>query len=248
MENGTVSKIGTNDVPKADSVSGLDLLYGVPLLWAAEFYIGMILLGYILLRSGGIEYKLEDHPVAILLTTFCSALITIVVTWVLVCRKYHKSFLDGFRITRVSRKTILTSLLMGAGYAVIGTLLCSRYSTGKGLFELMAQTPTGLACVLLLSIALPPVEEMYYHGFLFPALQKSWGNVAAVLAVTFWFGGMHGAQLIHDPIGIPIVVVAVAMWTVQRLVTKSLTAPLISHLTYNSCLVMITLVQLAFKK
>ncbi|MFC1453720.1 lysostaphin resistance A-like protein [Verrucomicrobiota bacterium] len=180
-------------------------------------------------------------------STCISAVATLIVTWALVCRKYRKPFYDGFLITRVSRRTVLVSLLIGVGYALIALLLMSKFSTGKSLLEQIARTPIGLTYLLVLMIALPPVEELYYRGFLFPALQKSWGSVAAVLVVTVWFGAAHSAQLMQDPIGILIVALAGAIWTVQRLVTASLTVPLISHLTYNSCLIVATIAEIAMK-
>jgi len=227
-------------------VHGIDVLIGVPILWGVELLLGVTLVVWLFL-VWGMSAHLEDHPAAILISTFASAVATLIVTWVLVCRKYHKPFVAGFLITRVSRRTVLISLLIGAGYALVAALLFSKFSTGKGLLEQMAQTPIGLFCVLVMTVALPPVEELYYRGFLFPALQKSWGSVAAVLVVAVWFGMAHGAQLIQDPIGIPIIAFAGAMWTVQRLVTGSLTSSLISHLTYNSCMIVATIAEIAMK-
>jgi membrane protease YdiL (CAAX protease family) len=230
--------------PKWDAVHGMDVLIGVPILWAIEIVLGVILVVCVVVASGSPEH-LENHPVAILIVTYISTAVALLVTWLLVCKKYGKSFCEGFIITRVSKRTVLLSLALGIGYALIAALLSTKFTTGESMIEKLISTPTGLLCILILTVTLPPFEELYFRGFLFPALQRSWGSIAALLTVIAWFGIAHAAQLLKDPIMIPIVATAGAIFTIQRLVTKSLTAPMISHLTYNLCLTVLTLIQTA---
>jgi membrane protease YdiL (CAAX protease family) len=54
----------------------------------------------------------------------------------------------------------------------------------------------GVPMLVTVVIAAPFGEELFFRGFAFPALRKSWGLVAAVVASGAMFSAMHG-----DPIG-----------------------------------------------
>jgi len=226
---------------RRDSVHGVDLLIGVSILWGVEIFTGIALVICLICLSG-MPLHIAEHPLALFASTCISGLATLLVTWILVCRKYGKRFLDGFCLTRVSGRTVLVSLLLGIGYALIAAAISCRYSTGEGLMEEIARSPLGFGCLAVLMIFIPPVEELYYRGFLFPALQNSFGSVVATLAVSIWFGAAHVPQLVHDWTSIPLVLLAGTIWTVQRLVTGSLMPSLISHLTYNGSLLLLSVV------
>ncbi len=52
-----------------------------------------------------------------------------------------------------------------------------------------------LAIVMLFAVVLGPVyEELFFRGFLFPLLAKSFGALLGVLLSAFLFGLLHGAQ------------------------------------------------------
>ena len=217
------------------SVRGLDLLIGVPILWGMELLLGILLVLWV-----GPQLSLPDHPVALLVVTLTSGAATVLVTWLLVCRKYRKSFTDGFRLSRPTKKSLWGAVLIGIGLALAGVAVSNAFSTGKHLFTQMSSTTTGLVSLAIMVLLLPPMEELYYRGFLFPALEKKFGPWPATLAVIVWFAAAHSIQSMEDWIAIPVVFVAGAIWTVQRRVTGSLTAPLLTHWTYNGCLCVIS--------
>lgn len=223
---------------KWGSAHGLDLLIVIPILWGLELALGIILV-----LSLGASFSPKEHPVPILFTALISAVLTFVITWLFVCKKYGKSFTNGFFISRPTKKTYAISLSIGIIYGLIAATLMSRFSTELSFMSQMATTPTGLLCIIILAMLLPPVEEMYYRGFIFPVLFHKWGPIPAVLVVIVWFAAAHSFQLAQDWIGIPVVAVAGAIWTMQRLVTGSLTQSLITHWTYNLCLVVVSLVE-----
>jgi len=221
-------------------VRGLDLLIGVPILWFVELVLGILLLCWTGL-------SLSDYPVAVLVMSLLGACATVLVSWLLVCRKYGMGFFEGFRLSRPSGRTVRRCVLVAALCAVIGASLQERFSTGQSLLARMTETPTGFVCVVLLALLLPPVEELYYRGFIFPALRRKIGGVAATVVVALWFAGVHAFQQNGDWIVLPIIAVVGAIWTVQRLVSDALTASMITHWAYNATLVLLALVAKALE-
>lgn len=216
--------------PGPHSVSGLDLLAGVGIIWAVE-----LVLGIVLESSGGLSTS-GFGPVMILVTSMLGAAATFVVCWLFVCRKYGKSLVEGFAIRRVPSKTIFLSVAIGLAGAVAATALISQFGTGKSLMEKLLSTPAGFAVMVFLGLTVPPFEEIYYRGFIFPVLSRKLGVAGGILLVVVWFGSAHAFQLAKDPAALIIVVVMGLVWTLQRHLSKSLVPSIVSHWTYNAAL------------
>jgi len=222
----------------AKEVRGLDLLIGVPIIWAAQLVLGVLTVLWL-----GMPSALEDHPFTVLGVTLAGGAVTVLVSWFLVCRKYRKSFTDGFLITRPSKKTLMYGIAVGIGLAIGGSILVTLFATGEHPFTQMAESLSGLISIALIALLLPPVEELYYRGFIFPVIERKFGGLPAILIVIIWFAAAHLAQSLDDWIAIPVTCALGAVLTIQRRITGSLTMPLVTHWTYNLCLVIATLVQ-----
>ena len=218
------------------SVSGIDLLIGVPVVWLGELTIATFLILFV----GG-EDVIIEYPRFLVVSGLASGLITLLVSWSLVCRKYKRSFFEGFTLTPIGEKGLRRSVVIGIAGALGGSLLMYGFSTGESFVAQITSTRNGFLAFAALALILPPVEEVYYRGFIFPALEKKLGGVWAIVAVTVWFGLVHAAQLAGDWAGIPVVMAMGAIWTVQRYVSGSLTPSLISHWVYNFSLVLLGL-------
>jgi len=217
---------------------GLDLLIGISIVWAVEIALGILLVVWI-----GPSLELENHPVPLLVVTLTSGTATFLVSWWLMCRKYGKTFTEGFRITRPTRKTAGVSILLAMVMVILLQLFDSLFSisTGEHLFIKMLETPQSMAVLLVLFVTLPFVEEFYYRGFIYPILEKKLSGVPAALIVILWFTAVHVPQANGDYLAIPCIMVLGSIFTLQRAVTGSLTASLITHWIYNAILAVITL-------
>jgi membrane protease YdiL (CAAX protease family) len=207
---------------------------GVAILWAAE-----VALGVGLFITGGIGSK-GFNPIALFATTMLSAGLTLVVCWLLVCKKYGKSLVEGFALRPVPRKTLLASLLIGLGCASAAAALLAGF--GKG--ALLGQEHPSLVFIgvwSVLAVTVPPVEEMYYRGFIFPVLRGRTGPFAAVVIVTLWFGTAHFLQFLMDWISLPVILVVGTVFTIQRHLYGSLVPSIVTHWVYNAALIAITL-------
>ena len=218
------------------SVRGRDLLAGVGIIWAVE-----LALAGVFILSGGMKAEGPTTPIMILLTTMLSTAAVFVVSWVFVCRKYGKSLAEGFAIRRVPARALLKSAAIGMASAVVAVALCYLFSTGESFMQELVSTPLGFAVMMFLALTVPPFEEIYYRGFIFPILTQKLGVVGGILLVTVWFGVAHAFQLAKDPIGLAIVVVMGLVWTLQRHLSRSLVPSIVSHWVYNAVLFTVSL-------
>jgi len=173
--------------------------------------------------------------------TLLSNLFAFLVAWYFLCKRYDRSLRDGFALRPVSRWILGTSVLIGVGAAVVAEMLLSGKQGGESFMAKLLSTSGGLAAIGVMAACVPPLEEAYYRGFILPIAGRRIGAVGAFLLVTVWFTVPHLFQLAGDWIGVPIILVVGAIWTLQRQLTGSLVPSIICHFTYNACLILFSL-------
>jgi membrane protease YdiL (CAAX protease family) len=220
--------------PPPDSATWRDLLIALPILWAFDLALG-VALGVALVISGG-SFELESVPWALLATTIVSNLFCAVVTWYCVCRRHHQRFKEGFALRHPGRKALMVAVAIGIVGGLTGTVLLVLYSTGQSFMARLASTPSGLVAVVLMALFVPPFEELYYRGFVFPVLKNGLGAGWSIAIVTAWFGFAHSFQLAGDWVGIPVVLTMGLIWTLLRHWRDSLVPSIVCHWTYNTTL------------
>ena len=90
------------------------------------------------------------------------------------------------------------------------------------------------------AITLGPLwEELFFRGFLYPALARRTGVATAVVLTSLPFGLIHYPQYKSWAAVLVIVMVGVVL-TGVRAVTKSVGASLVVHVGYNATLMMLT--------
>lgn len=212
-----------------------DLVLGVAIIWAIEIVIGLV-------QAAACKLDFEHIPPWLLAgCVTVSNLCTLWVAWFFICRRCGRSFKEGFAVRSVSRRMVAGSILLGIAAGVLGGLLLDRFGTGESFMAKITATPEGLAAIGIIALLVPPFEEAYYRGFIFPIIRRRIGAAGAILLVTLWFAGVHSFQLAGDWIGIPIIAIMGALWTWQRHVTKSLVPSVICHFSYNAVLMLISI-------
>jgi len=215
--------------------SGRDLLVGLGIIWGIDLCIGVAVALVLFTHSG------QMPPSVLLITTLLSNFLAVGVSWWFVCKKYRQTFAQGFALAKVSRKILWVSVGIGIIYSLVALGLLSWLGTGESFLAKMVSTPEGLIAFSILAVVVPPFEEMYYRGFIFPILGRKIGACWAIVVVVVWFALVHSFQLAGDWIGIPIILVAGAIWTLQRHLTGSLVPSIVTHFTYNVCLSLLSL-------
>ncbi len=224
------------------SVGGLDLLIGVAIIWAAEFLISSAI-GIVLLMQNpnpGAEGAPHMSPGLLLTASLLSAAIMTGVSWFFVCRKYGRTIRLGFRVAWKGGRNLALCVCIGIVGAVLGGILLMNYSTEDSFMAELVSTPGGLYAVCVMAVLLPPLEEVYYRGFIFPVLHRKVGHWA-ILIVTIWFGSAHAFQLAGDWVGLAFVVCMGAIWTLQRHLSRSLLPSIVTHWVYNTTLVILSI-------
>ncbi len=208
------------------------LAMGVAMIWGIDLTFGLVYAVASIVRDGGA--KRDMPPAVLVLISLLSAAGTLGVLWLIVCRLCGRRFREGFALKRVPGRVLASSIGL-ALIAVLGaTWMQSRWPSSDTLMTRLASTPGGLAAIFTLALVLPPFEELYYRGFIFPVLRRYLGAWAAVGLVTVWFTGAHVIQLFGDPAGLAVILVMGFVWTLQRHLTDSLIPGLITHWLYNA--------------
>lgn len=82
----------------------------------------------------------------------------------------------------------------------------------------------------------PLLEELFFRGFLYPVLVRRFGIAIAVLTTAVGFSLIHAPQLGRAWGPVLVIFIVGLAFTITRAVTKSVAAPLIMHVAYNSTL------------
>lgn len=228
-------------VPPPPASAGVrDLLIGVAIVWAVElvFGVGMGLAVGFRAAMTGDPVPTGLPPMWLLTLVIASNANALLVCWYFVCRKYRLRFAEGFAIVRLRPGGYVACVGIGLAAAVVATILMAHWAPGESFMAELAATPDGLTVLIIISLVVPPFEELYYRGFIYPILNKKLGPLWSVAIVTLWFGLVHSSQLAGDWIGIPIVTVMGLIWTLQRHYTRSLLASILTHWTYNAALIL----------
>lgn len=178
--------------------------------------------------------------------------IAIVVLWYFACAKYNRPIREAFSIRPISRRQAALATgwgLLGAGVAAV---LVTYLSTGDSILEEMfvREDPDQPGQYMLLwwfplfAVIIPPFEELYYRGFIFPVVRNALGSRFAIAVVSVWFLLPHIPQAFGDWIIIPVIFLMGLLWTALRSAYDSITPCIVSHFTYNAVLVGMTVAAL----
>jgi len=85
----------------------------------------------------------------------------------------------------------------------------------------------------------PFVEEFYFRGLLYPALQRRLGGATGVILTAAAFAGLHASQLAGALAPIVILFAVGLVLTLIRALTGSVAAAFVFHVTYNATLFML---------
>jgi membrane protease YdiL (CAAX protease family) len=137
---------------------------------------------------------------------------------------------------------------MGAG-AALG--LCSEFTsillqrwTPKSLpiEEFFKSPASGYLLAAFAVLVAPVVEELFFRGFLYPALARWTGSVASILITAAAFAGLHGAQLAYAWAPLLVLFGVGVVLTTVRARTGSVATCVLVHMGYNFVLFVIVFI------
>jgi len=124
--------------PPPRSANWLDLLIVLAVAWSVELVLAVVLV----VAAGGPD--LSRVPLGLLAASLIGWAVTLSVAWLFVCRKYGKSFAEGFAVRGVAWWLVLASVAIGVVASVLATLILSALPEGESLMTKLAKQPMGL--------------------------------------------------------------------------------------------------------
>ena len=134
---------------------------------------------------------------------------------------------------------------MGAGAALgvcsdLASVALQRWTPKSLPIEEYFKTPgSGYLLAAFGVLVAPLVEELFFRGFLYPALARWTGSSASILITAAAFASLHGAQLAYSWAPLLVLFVVGAVLTTIRARTKSVATCVLVHMGYNLLLFVI---------
>lgn len=237
-------------LPKAE-FGWRDLIVALAIIWGItlgmQFAVGFGL-GFWGAVTGGDAQAVYMQPVVLVPLAVFGLLVGLGVAWYFACAKYGRSVREGFAIQAVKVRPVVSGAVVGLAGAAGAVALTWNHETSNSLMgELVSVTDENgtlvrpSALMMLFAVLVPPLEEMYYRGFLYTAFRKLTSVRIAFPLIVAWFASIHVFQLAGDWGQLLWVAMMGGFWTWLRERHDSVVPSLVSHWIYNAALVGTTL-------
>ncbi len=184
-----------------------------------------------------------QKPVLALVGEFLAYIAVAVYMVMLVEGKYHERFWRAIRWNWPSSNRELLGLAMLGMFTVLLDLLSRYLPMPKSTpFDQFFSRPRDAYLIAAFAVTIGPLmEELFFRGFLYPALARRTGVPLAILFTALPFGLMHYVQYRSWAAVLVITLVGVVL-TVVRAATKSVAASFVVHAGYNATLMLLAAV------
>lgn len=137
---------------------------------------------------------------------------------------------------------VATGLALAAFSSLAETLLSRWIPQSVPMDDYFRNTVSAYLLAGFGILVAPPVEELYFRGFLYPALARWTGIAPAVILTSAGFAFLHGAQLGNAVVPLLIIFLTGAVLNIVRVRTASVAAGVVVHMTYNFILFLMTFI------
>lgn len=154
-----------------------------------------------------------------------------------VALRHQTSLFKAIHWNPPNKKLAVNALIIGFGVTFvseIGMVALNRWVPKTlPITELFKDRTSAILLALFAILIAPFMEEVFFRGFLYPALARWTGSVISILITTCLFTLLHGAQLGYSWAAlVPIFIVGLVL-TITRAVKDSVATTVIIHMTYN---------------
>ena len=151
--------------------------------------------------------------------------------------KYHAPFLPAVRWNMPAGKSVWLALaggsVLGIGSQLAGALL-HRWIPKSLPIEEYFTTPASAYVLSAFGILVAPlVEELFFRGFLYPALARPMGQAAGIGLTAGLFALLHGGQLAMAWAPLLVLFAVGTVLTMVRARTNSVATCVLIHTGYN---------------
>jgi uncharacterized protein len=131
------------------------------------------------------------------------------------------------------KKTLL--VLSAIALLALGSWITNRFGGNETEIDLLIKSSNAARIItaFLAAGTAPFVEELVYRGVLYPAFERSFGMVWAVLVVSVLFAGVHVIQYWNNISVIAVIAMLSVSLTLVRAFTRRLLPSFVMHLVFN---------------
>lgn len=149
-------------------------------------------------------------------------------------------FLDSIHWNMPDPGIVLAALFGGAALAVASgffTSVLQRWvPKNLPIDELFRDRSSAYLLALFGVLVAPLVEELFFRGFLYPALAKRLGTAVSIVLTAGAFAVIHQGQLAHAWVPLSWLFIVGIVLTLVRARTKSVATSVLIHIGYNATL------------
>jgi membrane protease YdiL (CAAX protease family) len=218
----------------------LDVFLVVVAALVALFFCAMAAGIILVIVRGGHAINVKDPTTAVLLTLpiqLAAYVLTVGFMAFYVWAKYRVGFLRAVRwnmpAARLAALAVAGGAVLGFGSELAGGLL-HRWMPKSLPIEQFFATPASAYALAAFGILVAPlVEELFFRGFLYPALARWTGRAVGVGLTAFLFAMLHASQLALAWAPLLVVFMVGTVLTLVRVRTNSVAACVLVHAGYN---------------
>lgn len=215
----------------------------VTVIWLITFFSLGVLIGFVVFAlHGAKKFQGESATLAVPLQTAGYLLMVAFIGYMIRLRR-GGGFLSAISWNAPRVGNALLALAGGIGLALLSegfSIMFSRW-TPKSLpiDQFFRDTHSAYLLAFYGVIVAPFVEELFFRGFLYPALARRIGVTVSVLLTALFFALMHWQQLAHAWAPMLWLFLVGMVLTIVRARTKSLATSVLVHFSYNSTIFLV---------
>jgi membrane protease YdiL (CAAX protease family) len=157
--------------------------------------------------------------------------------------KYRSGFARAIRWNAPPARTAAAALFAGGGLGLVSLVFSSLVQKwvpkSLPIDEMFQSTASAYMLAAFAVLVAPVVEEIFFRGFLYPALARKTGPVVAIALTAVAFALIHEGQLAHAWLPLLWLSVVGAVLTTVRAATKSVATTVLIHMGYNGILMLL---------
>ena len=218
----------------------MDVLLVVVVALGSLLFCSIIAVGIFLALhpSRNLDTKaLASNALVIIPAQVAAYILTVWFMVFLVWTRYRTAFLPAVRWNMPDSKIAWRALAGGAAMAIASQLLSAalqRWIPKSLPIDQFFRTPASAYVLSVFGILVAPfVEELFFRGFLYPALARPLGVAAATAITAAGFALLHAGQLAHAWAPLLILFGVGMVLTLVRARTKSVAICVLMHMGYN---------------
>lgn len=189
------------------------------------------------LNSKAMEDALTGNAFFVVPTQFVIYMVILGFMAFLVWVRHRTPLFQAVHWNAPNRTRAMYALLIGVALAIVSviaeTVLNRWIPKSLPIAEFFKDRPSALLLAVFAVLAAPFMEEMFFRGFLYPAVARWIGPVLSILVTASLFTLLHGSQLGYSWAALLPIFFVGAVLTVTRAVTKSVATCVIVHMAYN---------------